>query len=305
MNERVGPTPIEPEDERWRELDDTLADGPAPAEVPGAARVWLGEQRLLHGLLRALHTADAPAREGRIAAILECVDADRGTAPRRWMLVAAAALVFAVFGVWLVLPERLPTAEAAMQRAVAELARDVDRRFHFALEGTSPVGKPQRCDLSLVTRPGLRFRIDGRGPIGAFQLGCDGRELWWLSANGTFRRAGPIAERERLMQGLGEVLDLGYLDVHELVQKLPADFELRVTAREPGAHGPQLHIEATRRKAGPRARLRSAWLRCDEITGMVTHMEVETELERGTRRRLTVRYLGEEPAGLVDYGRPW
>ena len=286
--------PIDPADEGWREHDDSLADGPAPADVPDAARAWLADQRLMHGLLRALHTADAPAREGRIAAILDRIDGERAGATHRWWLVAAAALLFATLGTWFVLPDRLPTAEAAMQRAVAELARDVDRRFHVTLVATS-----------LVTRPGVRFRIDGKLPLGAFQLGCDGQELWWLSANGSVRRAGPLAERERLLQGMGDVLDLGYLDVHELVQKLPGDFDLRVVGREATDRGPQLRIEATRRSAPARARLRSAWLTCDDRSGMVTGLEVETELGRGGIRVLTMQYLGEEPPGLVDYGRPW
>lgn len=29
--------------DKWRELDDTLADGPSPAEVPEDARDWLAE----------------------------------------------------------------------------------------------------------------------------------------------------------------------------------------------------------------------------------------------------------------------
>ena len=92
MNGHEHDQPLDPASEAWRELDDTLADGPSPAEVPDEAKVWLGRQRFVHGLLRALHTADAAAREGRIAAILDRIDRDRTEAPRRWWLVAAAAL---------------------------------------------------------------------------------------------------------------------------------------------------------------------------------------------------------------------
>ncbi|MBX3464385.1 MAG: hypothetical protein KF830_14545 [Planctomycetes bacterium] len=299
--------PIEPEDPSWHDLDDTLADGPAPASLPDAARPWLAEQRLLHGLLRALHTADAAAREGRIAAILGRIDGAR--APRRWWLVAAAATVFASLGVWLALPARLPTAEAAMDRAVAELGRDVDRRFRVELAATTASGKELRNELLLVTRPGTRFRIDGKlafggVPLGEFRIGCDGQELWLLPANGAFRRAGPLADHERLLQGLGDLLDLGYLDVHGLVRRLPQDLDLRVAGRERTPGGSQLRIEAVRRPTAT-DRLRSAWLACDEATGMVTHIETEVDIGRGLTRRLTLHYLGEEPPGLVDYRRPW
>lgn len=310
----------EPADESWRELDDTLADGPSPAEVPDGAIPWLAEQRLLHGLLRALHTADAAAREGRIGAIMGRIDAAPTVAPfRRWLAVAAAALVLGCLGTWLALPSRLPTAEAAMGRAMAELSRDVDRRFRLELVFTGANtkepghGKEVRSHFSLVTRPGSRFRVEGKlafGPLqfGELRIGCDGQELWVLPANGAFRRAVPIAEKERLLQGLGDVLDLGYLDVNALVQKLPVDFDLRVVAREQGPAGRMLlRIEAVRRNPPPQARgrLQSALLWCEEDSGMVTRIETESVDARGVTRRLHLEYLGEEPAGLVDYRRPW
>ena len=55
--------------ERWGELDETLSDADARSEsghdMPEdrEARQWLLEQRMVHGLLRTLHTADAEARE--------------------------------------------------------------------------------------------------------------------------------------------------------------------------------------------------------------------------------------------------
>jgi hypothetical protein len=310
------PAPGEPDGTpSWRDLDDTLADGPSPASVPPGAKHWLAEQRLVHGLLRALHTADAPAREGRIAAILERIDADTAAVPLRrwrWALTAVAAALLAALGVWVALPARLPTAQAAVARVVAELARDVDRRFRLEAVATDAQGQVvMQHEFALVTRPGNRFRIDGKLAFGTFQLGefrlgCDGEQLWLLPANAMFRRTVPLAERERLLHGLGDVLDLGYLDVHDLVQKLPGDFDLRVVGRERGADGrARLRIEGVRRSAATRARLRSVNLVCDEATGMVTHVDAEADLPRGNARSLRLDYLGEEPPGLVDYRRPW
>jgi len=204
----------------------------------------------------------------------------------------------------------LPTAEAAVGRAVAELARDVDRRYLLEVGFRDGQGKQvARHEFALVARPGMRFRVDGKFELAGMQLGelrigCDGQELWWLPANGLFRKAAPLAERDRLMKGLGDVLDLGYLDVHDLVKKLPDDFDLRVVARETDANGrPQLRIAATRRSTA-RGHLRSAWLLSDEATGMVTRIEAERE-GRGLVQSLTLQYLGEESPGLVDYRRPW
>jgi hypothetical protein len=285
----------------WREFDDTLADGPSPADVPPEAKGWIAEQRLMHGLLRALHTADAPAREGRIATLLERIDRDARLTPRRqWMGVLAAALVLACVGVWFVLPPSLPTAHAAVERAVRELARDVNRRFKIEALGGGQSG----AEGVVVTRPGNHFRFDGK--IAWLQrmieahCGCDGQEFWWKDATGMFRGAFPFAERERQrFPLLGGALDLGYLDVHNLLQKLTADFDVKVTEREKDANGEsRLRLEAKRRGASGQPRV--VRLQCDEETGMVTRIEIDSDAGR-----LRFVYLGEEPADLVDYRRPW
>lgn len=286
----------------WRDFDDTLADGPPPADVPEEAKGWIAEQRLMHGLLRAMHTADAPAREGRIATLLERIDREGRRTPRRqWVRVLAAALVLACVGVWSVLPPSLPTAHAAVERAVKELARDVDRRFRIQVLGAANSG----LQFLLVTRPGNRFRVDGKIALPLVQrmiegrMGCDGQELWMIDASGMFRRAFPFAERERQrMPVLDGALDLGYLDVHNLLQKLTEEFDVSVVGRDKDEKGSRLRLEARRRGASGRPR----WLRlqCDEATGMVTRIEID-----GTTGTLRFEYLGEEEEPFVNYQRPW
>lgn len=295
----------------WRAYDETLADEPPAGDAPAEAKDWLADQRTMHGLLRALHSPDAAAREGRVAAILARIDAEaRPAAGRRWLAVAAAALLLATLGFWAVLPASLPTAAAAVERAVVELSRDVVRRFRVEVVRNGADGRERaRHEFELAASPGGRFRLDGRLGFGAVQLGeftvgSDGAEVWALGGNGTFKMASPLADKERLQQRFGDVIDLGYLDVHALVRRLPEDCELRVVGREDGAAGrPQLRIEATRRHGDARAPLRSAWLLCDEGTGMVTRIEIDGGAAGG--RRLSLDYLGEQPAGLAAFGRPW
>jgi hypothetical protein len=292
--------------EAWRELDDSLADGPAPASVPPEAKAWLANQRLLHGLLRALHTQDAPAREARIEAILARIDAEPRRDPwRRWVAVAAAALLLACLGTWFVLPARLPTADAAVQRVVSELARDVARRFRVVGSPGDSSGFQIRNEFALVSRPGGRFRVDGRlGPLPfEIHVGSDGQEIWLVGWDGKVRAA-PVAERDRLLQTMGNMLDLGYLDVHELVKRLPADCHLEVIGRETDAAGRDLlRIEGKRKADLGQAAVRRVSLLSDEATGMVTRIEADLDMPYG-RRHLTIEYLGEEPAGLVEFGRP-
>ena len=307
----------------WRELDDTLADGPAPAEVPAEAKDWLADQRFLHGLLRAMHSPDVAAREGRVAGILAAIDRERiGVGPRRhWLAVAAAALLMACFGVWLALPAATPTAVAAVERAAAELARDVVRRYSLEVRSEGDGGNagggrgPVNHEFELFTRPGSRFLLRGKFGFGAMQfgdvrLGGDGQETWFTAGNGMFRHAVPMAERERLFQQFGQALDVGYLDVHDLVKRLPGDCELQVVGRETDADGRALlRIEARGRRAA-RARVQQAFLLCDEQTGMVKRLEIEGDRRlqgpRGMGQgRMTLQYVGEVPNDEIDFRRPW
>lgn len=301
--------------EGWRELDDTLADGPAPMAVPPEAKPWLAEQRFVHGLLRALHSPDVAAREGRIAAILGAIDRERLRSPRRhWFAVAAAALLMACTVVWLSLPERVPTAVAAVaavERAVAELSRDVVREYRLEIRNDGEAGRPPaQHEFELLTRPGGRFLLQGRLGFGQMQfgelrIGADGTEVWVTGGNGMLRHAVPMQERERLMQQFGNALDVGYFDLHDLVKRLPADCELQVVGSEVGSDGrSRLRIEARGRAAG-RGRVHRATLLCDEASGMIERLEIEGDRRRAGLGRMVLQYLGERATDGVDFRRPW
>ncbi|MFK7741551.1 MAG: hypothetical protein AB8H80_14630 [Planctomycetota bacterium] len=322
---------------QFGDLDDTLADGPAPAEMPADAKLWLADQRVLHGLLRALHSADPAAREGRVAAILEGLDAKPGRSSgstgygrRHWPLVAAAALLLGSLGIWLSLPPSLPTAEAAMARAVDELARPLDRKFHIRISRIGRDGAQSvRQDFDLTTRPGMRFLIEGRFGlagvrVGDGRIGCDGETLWVEPAIARFRRSAPLAESEQLLAGLGDLLDVGYLDVHAMVQRMPGASRLRVVERTVDDAGvATLRILARNRRltdggvlggaVGNRAmvpaarpvRLRQAELLVEETSGMVLRVDAELVIRGAGRRRLEIDYRGAGAEGTIDYARPW
>ncbi|MCR9244755.1 MAG: hypothetical protein NXI31_06970 [bacterium] len=321
--------------DEWRAFDDTLAEGPAPAEVPVEAHRWLAEQRFMHGMLRALHTADPVAREHRVERVLDGLDAAQAAGSRRhWGVVAVAAMLLATLALWFALPDRLPTAEAAVGRIVAEMEREVDRRYRVAIRTSRQGEKLGNHVFSLVTRPGSRFQIDGRfsfrgQKVASLRIGSDGEEVWVLPANRRLRQAVPLRERGKLRETLDDVLDLVELDVHELINKLPEQFEVQVVGREKDRNGRELlRIEAKRRRGsrGPRAMggrgpagrgsagrgtaarafgLRGMWLLCDEETGRVHHLGIRSGAPRGPQRTVRLDYLGEEPSGLVDYTKPW
>lgn len=317
----------------FSELDDTLADGPSPIDlpahgsdpaVPDGVREWLAEQRLVHGLLRVLNSNDAAAREGRIVAILERIDAGQGQTTRRhWWLVSAAALLLASLGVWFALPPALPTAEAAMARAVDELQQPLDRRFRVLVqrEGFDDDEDQEQLlsEFALTTRPGTRFLIEcvrgrlrfGGRPFGNGRVGCDGETLWIDPRNPMLRRSVPLADREQILEGFGDLLDAGYLDVHDLVARLPQQFRLRVVGRLVGDDGRRLlRIVARRLRVAEALRVRSAELLVDEATGMVIRIDARLLVRGLGRRHVEVEYLGVvggdgANGGPVDYSRPW
>jgi hypothetical protein len=306
--------------EVWSGLDDTLADGgvgapaevPAaelsPAELPAAARAWLADQRFVHGLLRAMQQSDAEAREARVAAILAA--ARPPGARRSWLVAAAALLLCAVAGMfWL--PGRLPSAEAAVQRAAELLGQDVDRRFTMTFATVDTDGRERnRNELDFTTRPGMRVLLSGSVQFGPFHLddmraGCDGTEVWWrFGPDGKFKQAQPL-QSDRLLSMFGNVLDLGYLDVHALVENLPSTFELRTVGRERDAAGRSvLHIQAVGEPRRPGVKLKRADLLVDEATGMITRVEVEFAGPRG-RGHFGFEYLGVVQLDPAAYRRPW
>lgn len=295
----------------WRALDDTLADGPAPADVPPEAARWLAEQRAMHGLLRALHTADAAARESRVERIMAGVDAAEVAGNRRhWGIVGVAAALLAGFVIFFALPDQLPTAEAAVDRIVAELGRDVDRRYRVMTRVVARGELQANHNFVLVTRPGSRFRIDGRFTFGGerrvpLRIGSDGNEVWILPGNGKLRQVLPLREQGRLRQKLDGVLDLVDVDVHSLLSRLPKQFRVEVVGRERKNGVDLVRLEARRQIGARGSRLRSMWLLYDERTGLVRHFGLRTGGNRGVLRVLRFDYLGEEPSGLVDYDRPW
>lgn len=323
MNQRDSVPPegnIPPE---WRQAEDSLEDAAAES-LPEGSAAWVAEQRFVHGLLRAEATADAASREARVVAILERIDAERAAAASRgrkvvpslaerssrWTFWLAATLL-ASLGLWAVLPERLPTAEAAVQRAVERLARDADLLYGLEATIESADGRERlHHRFALTTRPGMRMRVAGTltfgtFALGEFELGCDGEEFWLRSANGLLKRSAPIGDRQDLAPGLGDMVDLGYLDVHELVRRLPEDFEIAVVGKEQAADGRSLlRLQAQDHKAGRSPALGRAELWCDEATGMVVRLEVETKRPGGAMHSLHFAYLGEAD-GPIDYRRPW
>lgn len=289
-----------PED-RFGCFDDSLDEAPVGAPDP-AARPWLAQQRFMHGLLRAAHTQDASAREARVQAVMA-----RLPRPRQWrssLTVAAALLVLAAAATWAVSTiERLPRAEAMVARALASLHEPVDRAFDLQI-GVDRAGRHTQRSLQVVMRPGRRFLVSGEAPFGSFRAGCDGETVWFAPALDAFRTSVPLSEAHRLTERLGDVLDLGYLDLETLLRRLPDATELRCVGRE----GDGIRVEAIGTVKVRDLELRSIRMLVDDRSGLLRDVEAVVVGEKRATKvdiRLRFRHVADRQLGEDAYRRPW
>lgn len=289
-------------EDRFGVCDDSL-DECDPAPAAPEARPWLAQQRFVHGLLRAASTADASAREARIQTLMASLPAH----PRRWtrlLAPAAAVLVLGAVVAWtFTAMGRLPRAEAMVAKALASLQAPVDRAFELEVTIVGPDRQVERT-LEVVMRPGRRFLVQGRTWLGPFRAGCDGDTVWFEPALPLMRTSVPLAEAHRLTERLGDVLDLGYLDLETLLRRLPQDAALRCTGREGGA----VRIEAIGDVRLRQVELRSIRMLVEDGTGLLLDVQAAAN---GTRRgkpwqaHLAYRHLGTRALGEDGYRRPW
>jgi len=296
----------------------------APSSHEPAAATWRAEQQFVDALLRARRTPLA-TQEQSIASILKRLDEPR-SAPLSWsraqnrqhrpLLVLAASLLMGLLLWPAMISEPLPEAHAAIARGAELLGDSVDRRFSVELSTRSKSGAESRQDLALTMRPGKRFLVSGPlelGPIhfASMQFGCDGKEFWFYApdTDGSFaeiRRSGPLEEAPAVLRGIGNVLDMGMLDMRAFVSRLTETFHLRTVKRTTDSRGRVLvHIEATGGPSRPGFRLQRATVVCDEATGAIVELGVEADDGLGSGHRLLFVDEGTQPVYDSVYSKPW
>lgn len=304
--------------DRFGEVDDTLQDD-AVAQVPAEARGWVAEQRFVHGLLRSLHGMDAASNEARVRAVMDAVRSEPAVrlraVPR--FVAAAAAVLLAVAGWWFLQGDRMPSAEAAVARAASVLGEEVDRRFLLRIERRAEPAEPGAARppgiggdafrlptaFEMTTRPGRRFLVTFDAVFGPITCGCDGTTVWLRSEGGFVPpRDVPLAEADALLARLGGPLELGYLDILGIVQRLPEGFELASTGRVGG--GSLVRVEATRMPESMQKSIQGVVLHCDEDSGMVTWIEVQCTGRKGESMRITMEYQGTVELPASAYSIP-
>jgi hypothetical protein len=290
--------------------DDDLGEG-ALLLLPAGddRRRELLDQRFAHGVLRAMHTADAAHREARVRAILESLP---GAAVRPRASLLAAAVLFAALAaaLWWAWRDAPPRADAMVQRAVADVSRPVDRRWAVEVRFCRRGRVVARREYELTIRSPRRFLLEGSTLLGPLRAGSDGDTVWAQPRLAWLRWSKPWPPGRRL----GALLAEGQLDVDDV--DLPALLDQldrragslsvqRLVATDPGAE-PIVRIEArgVRRGHGV-VRLRTVALEVGEASGAVQRIELVQP--RGPGREKRVVFVARGAAALPDaaYRRPW
>jgi hypothetical protein len=293
--------------------DDTLDAGEGAVDPQGPLQKrWLMEQRFVHGLLRAMHSSDAQGRQVRVESILAALPRrSRLRLVARVGLAAAALLVLAGAGAYLVQafsarPEpvqALPRPEHVVAQALASLREDVDRQYRLSIRSSGQAAAEQSLEFKVTMRPGRRFLVEGHLPFGLpIRAGCDGKVLWLGKL-----RSLPLEQASRFNALVGDVLDVGYLDLETIVQGLPKDYELRSVRREPPAApggDTLIRVEATRLPERLGNRVRAAFLLVEEGTGTVRRFEMHTGGRAGlVERQIAFDYEGLAHRKVEDYSQ--
>jgi hypothetical protein len=302
--------------------DDDFQGGDAPPFQDAIAVEWAARQRFVDGLLRASKTP-VDANESSIDSILSRLDEPRAM-PLSWSrpqrnphhisLVLAASLLAGLLLWPLMLPASLPEAHASVQRAAEVLGACVDRRFAIELRESDGDGPISAQALMLTVRPGRKFLVSGpleMGPLrfSAMQFGCDGKDCWFdgqREGAEPVRREGPLVEAPSLLRGIGNTIDLGFLDMHSFVSKLPETFQLKTIGRSKDQGGNALvHVQATGGPERAGFHLRRAEIVVAEASGMIVRVDIDADDGLGEVQRIRFVDLGTQPVYDTVYQKPW
>lgn len=287
----------------WNNETDAIDGQALPAE-PSSALV---DHLFLDALLRRVHQSDV-VRDGelvsqalgrisdeRVAVAAAPVDARTGR--RRWLVssLTTAAGVGALAGGWLLLAARPLSAQAAVERALTDADRPLDRHFVIRTQ-LGGLANDELIESDLYVRGGDRLALRHPGPMGAnFWLGRDGRQSWLVPP------IGPVLVSDDSSAIGGFIKDhrllLPYPNVATVLQMMARQHDLETKPDEslPGRTGRYHHIQARRQqKIGLVPQTIDLWIEPD------THAVVRLTLEWGGVAKFAEKLVERIEFDLVD-----
>jgi hypothetical protein len=253
-----------------RFLDDEASPDALPTDLSEESRRQYADHLLLHSLLDAVTRGsgdvdadlwsalssrlDEAAAESAVEG--ESVDpipvgssagptAVSAGGRRNWLIssIGIALSLMVVGSAWLLMPGATPTARAAVEEALQQADRRVDRHYQIKID----LAAVADVEADLYVRGSNQFALHARGPLDvSVWLGIDGEKAWLAPAVGPVVVASEIqAIQERLASLSG--LPIEFLMVGNVLRMLERDYTLTMVPQDEQA-GTLRHIVAIKRK---------------------------------------------------------
>jgi hypothetical protein len=241
-------------------------------------------------LERQAATVDARQVLQRVQGRLDA--APRRPLVRRWGVLAAAAAVLVVLGVWMLGGGRA-SAEELLRRAQQTHRQAVDRCYRVTaeVEGGRFDNLPLwQAETRLWTR-GNEFWIESAAASRKWAWGQDREGRIWAALG---RQRGVRFDKDRAPEPLVQACAIRGLQIDTLLGEVLADFELRWDEASPAEPGTR-RVRATSRAESGGPRLRGVTLEIDEKSHTIRRAIVERELGGQLRSTVTFTLSDTQP----------
>ncbi len=277
---------------------ENLEDGSLRADhLPAVALEGLAASQWMHALLRTRYEQRAgdPARENRVARVLDQIEAERSgwTTRTRWigrvsLVLAASLMLMAGWWIW----DSPPSAMAEFERVRQAMLDDTPRRFRVEMEFQGLVAT-RTLPGELTVRGARQFVFRGQLPLGReFLIGLDGNVGWGVPPVGPVVVSPDPALLQRWAERFPGRVHPQFLHIDTVLARMATDYELK---HGRAADKRRVVIEGTRRATLPPRFPDEVRLEADYETGVIQHLEMKWTRQRPVPhpKRITLQFEKE------------
>ena len=263
---------------RADEIVSTLVDDGLEGEIDPELRKEVARRLVIHGLL--LQSFRKDTLDAQVARAI------RSTGRlRRWGGSAAAAGILAGVIALFFAAEPLPTAEAAVERAMKTLEESADLQYRVRLY-LDEADEPTHISHWSVRADRWTLRVDR--PLGVHWLGGTAQNGWWISPSGQLTEW----SRKSSMPVMKEFdPSLFIANPYQALKRMRSEFRLTMKGRETLDGTRVLHIHGLGTAEGVSAI--DVWVH--EETGRVFRADLRVDRGGRPHRRHVLEYAGSDP----------
>ena len=243
--DRENGEPTQPDQANWAsrclDHDCTDMDRSTVAALPETSRRQLADYFLLDALLHETFSSHDSPNDERLNRVM--LQLDESSFPqktgisttvmsvgKRWLIssLSITAGIAALVSLWFVTEANAPTAHAAVQRAMAEARRPIDR--HYQISFDLPAIKSVEADL--YVRGDHHLALNARGPLDlSVWLGVNGEKAWFVPRLGPAVVTDDVDHVQERLEELSS-MPLPLLNITRVLDSLEKDYELTLSAEE-------------------------------------------------------------------------